>query len=109
MIRTGYLRWEIDVADDKSAVDSLSYSHQLIWGFWWRTAAIWGFGLMLATLAVYFAAAFGIVVAILPIDLSIVSIIEIAAQALVTVVMTPFIVALWLELYRDLKLRKAAA
>jgi len=95
--------------DDKSAVDSLSYSHRLVWGFWWRTATIWGFGLLISTLAVYFAAAFGIVVAILPIDLSIVSMIEIAAQALVTVVITPFMIALWLELYRDLKLRKAAA
>jgi len=29
MIRTGYLRWEIDVADERSPVDSLEEKEQL--------------------------------------------------------------------------------
>jgi hypothetical protein len=91
--------------DDKSAVDSLSYSHRLVWGFWWRTATIWSVGLLITILVV--AAWSGIVDAILPVDLSMGSIIETVAQALLTVVITPFMIALWLELYRDLKLRKA--
>jgi hypothetical protein len=96
------------VLDDRGAIDSLGYSHQLVWGLWWRTAAIWGFGLLISMVAVYLGAAIGIVVAFLPFDLRAISVLEIALQALVTVLITPFMVALWLEIYRDLKLRKVA-
>jgi len=92
--------------DDRNAIESLGYSHQLVWGSWWRTAAIWGLGLLISMLAVYLGAALGIVAAVLPLDLRVISIAEIALQALVTVLITPFMLALWLELYRDLKLRK---
>ena len=92
--------------DDRNAIESLGYSHQLVWGAWWRTAAIWGLGLLISMLAVYLGAALGIVAAVLPLDLRVISIAEIALQALVTVLITPFMLALWLELYRDLKLRK---
>jgi hypothetical protein len=92
--------------DDKDATSSLAYSHTLVWGLWWRTAAVWGAGLLISTVLVYIGAAAGLVVSVLPIDLSALALIEILAQALMTLVITPFLIALWLELYRDLKLRK---
>jgi hypothetical protein len=95
--------------DDRGAVESLGYSHRLVWGHWWRTAAIWGFGLLISTLAVYLAAALGLVAAMLPLDLRGISVVEFVAQALVTIVVTPFLIALCLELYRDLKLRRPEA
>ena len=93
--------------DDRGAIESLGYSHRLVWGSWWRTAGIWGFGLLLSTVVVYVATAVGLVLTILPIDLRALGALEIVIQALATLVVTPFLVALWLELYRDLKLRKA--
>jgi hypothetical protein len=92
--------------DDKGAIESLRYSHELVWGSWWRTAAIWGFGLLLSTVVVYLATAVGLVLTVLPIDLAALETLEIATQALATLVATPFLIALWLELYRDLKLHR---
>jgi hypothetical protein len=93
--------------DERGAIESLGYSHRLVWGSWWRTAGIWGFGLLLSTVVVYVATAVGLVLTILPIDLRALEALEIVTQALAALVVTPFLVALWLELYRDLKLRKA--
>ena len=95
--------------DDRGAVESLGYSHRLVWGSWWRTAGIWGFGLLLSTVVVYVATAIGLVLTVLPIELGALGVLEIVTQALATLVVTPFLVALWLELYRDLKLRKSLA
>ena len=95
--------------DDRGAVESLGYSHRLVWGSWWRTAGIWGFGLLLSTVVVYVATAIGLVLTVLPIELGALEVLEIVTQALATLVVTPFLVALWLELYRDLKLRKSLA
>jgi hypothetical protein len=93
--------------DDKGAIESLSHSHRLVWGSWWRTAGIWGFGILLSTLVVYVATAVGLVLTFLPVDLRALEALEIVTQALATLVVMPFIVALWLELYRDLKLRRS--
>jgi len=95
--------------DDKGAIESLSYSHRLVWGSWWRTAGIWGFGLLITTVVVYVATAVGLVLTLLPIDLALLEALEIVTQALATLFVTPFLIALWLELYRDLKLRKDRA
>jgi hypothetical protein len=92
--------------DDKGAIESLGYSHRLVWGSWWRTAGIWGFGLLLSTVVVYLATAVGLVLTVLPLDLGVLEALEIVTQGLATIVVTPFLVALWLELYRDLKLRR---
>src|SRR6185436_7587793 len=62
------------VLDDRDAIESLGYSHQFVWGLWWRTAAIWGLGLLISMLAVYLGAALGIVAAVLPLDLRVISI-----------------------------------
>ena len=95
--------------DDKGAIESIVYSHKLVWGSWWRTAGIWGFGLLLSTVVVYVATAVGLVLTVLPLDLAALEALEIATQALATLVVTPFLIALWLELYRDLKLRRNTA
>jgi hypothetical protein len=97
------------VLDDKGAIESLGHSHGLVWGSWWRTAGIWGLGLVAATVVVYAAAVVGLLFTVLPVDLRLLAVLEIATQALATLVVMPFLVALWLELYRDLKQRRNAA
>ncbi|MGH8262609.1 MAG: hypothetical protein ACRET4_03945 [Steroidobacteraceae bacterium] len=92
---------------DGKGIESLGYSHSLVWGNWWRTSAL----LTVGGIVVY--------VMFLMVDLVVVLVAQVLAldpvtqfmilflsNAFVTLLTTPFLNALMLEIYRDLKLRK---
>jgi hypothetical protein len=95
------------VLDGKGSTESLSYSHSLVWGNWWRTSALLTVGgiviyvmFIIVDIGVVFAAQ------ILALDPTTQFLVMFVSNAFVTLLTTPFFNALMLEIYRDLKLRK---
>jgi glucose-6-phosphate-specific signal transduction histidine kinase len=93
--------------DDKGAIESLRYSHGLVWGNWWRTAAI-------ATIALIIVYVIFVIVGVLAgmafmltgVDPVAIFLVQVLTTLVGGILMTPFFVALFLEIYRDLKMRK---
>ena len=95
------------VLDGKGSIESLKYSHNLVWGNWWRTAAIAGIAViimyvMIILIGVILALVF-IVTGFNPV---IAFLVEGGTTLLGSLLITPFFVALYLEIYRDLKMRR---
>jgi len=95
------------VLDGKGSVESLKYSHNLVWGNWWRTAAIASIAViimyvMIILIGVILALVF-IVTGFNPV---IAFLVEGGTTLLGSLLITPFFVALYLEIYRDLKMRR---
>lgn len=94
--------------EDKGPVASLTSSHRLVWGNWWRTFVI----LLIAGFVVgvlYFIMAFvaGLIAPFLTADAMLRGLIAmLLVLALLGVALTPFFAALVLNIYWDLKLRK---
>jgi hypothetical protein len=97
--------------EGKGPIDSLTGSHKLVWGNWWRTAAILTVGSILV-MVIYMAVAlvigiispiFGMAVA----SLVLYGLISgMLMGLLMNLLVTPFFSALLISLYWDLKLRK---
>src|SRR5262245_31268064 len=99
----------INLFEQRGPVASLGASHRLVWGNWWRTAAIFGIAgvivtvlyLLLGTVAgvvgVMFAGQFTIIAMLLSTAL---------VSLMIGVLATPFLTALTMNVYWDLKLRK---
>lgn len=99
------------VLEDKGPVDSLTGSHRLIWGNWWRTTAILTVGFAIAiVLYVAIGLVIGIVIPIVGIGstnpLLFGMITGLVVGVLAALLLTPFYIALLLAVYWDLKLRK---
>lgn len=98
----------IVVIDRAGIVDSLRQSHRLVWGHWWRTAAIVTIAtiiVMVCYMLVGFAA--GVAVAINPDSIGTgTSITEIVLTGLLGGVVTPVFYALSLAAFYDLRLRR---
>jgi hypothetical protein len=102
--------------ENKGPVSALSESHRLVWGNWWRTAAILTVGLIVI-LVIYLVA--GMIIGILAPFLmlggaaddallfTIVS--SLLVGLLMSLLVTPFYIALAISIYWDLKLRKDGA
>lgn len=95
--------------EGKGPIASLLTSHRLVWGTWWRTAAILGVGgviVVVMYLTVGFIA--GAVAALLaggePMLAGLISLAIV--QTLVGILMLPFFAALLLNVYWDVQLRK---
>lgn len=88
--------------DGLSPLDSLTWSHRLVWGHWWMTAGVFGLGLLIASLVVYAGGAIGLLLLEHPL-------VALAVQAFTSLVAAQFMIALWLVLFRDLELRKGPA
>jgi hypothetical protein len=106
MLATALLMFE-----DKGPIDSLIGSHKLVWGNWWRTAAILTVGGILM-FVIYMALALVIGV-IMPFvgfgtgDVMISTLLStVLISALLNVIAVPFFSALLIAVYWDLKLRK---
>jgi hypothetical protein len=97
--------------EDKSAVDSLTGSHKLVWGNWWRSAAILTVAMILV---VVIFIAVGMVAAIVApfVGLAMADIVmiglvgELVFNAAFNLLLMPFLSAVMIALYWDLKLRK---
>jgi hypothetical protein len=97
--------------EGKGPIAALSGSHRLVWGDWWRTAAILTVG-FIVVIVLYILAGILIGVAI-PLlgfgveDALIVGFVSgLLVNALMSVLVSPFYVALLISIYWDLKLRR---
>jgi Uncharacterised protein family (UPF0259) len=99
------------VFEGKGPIDSLLESHRLVWGNWWRTAAILTVG-FIVVMVIYMVAVL-LIGAVTPLaagsgeNLTLVSSVAgMAIGALMSMLITPFYVGLAIATYWDLKLRK---
>lgn len=101
------------VFDGKGPIGCLTASHRLVWGNWWRTAAILTVGFIL--LIVLYLVVTLVVGVLMPIAalgagpenaLVLGVAVVVVVSLLVYVIVTPFYYALMLTIYWDLKLRK---
>ncbi len=105
------LCFNLVMLEDKGPVDSLTGSHHLVWGNWWRTAAILTVG-FIVVFVIYIAAGVVIGVAGPLIGLGSIDpllfgmIAPLLVGVLASLILTPFYAALALAIYWDLKLRK---
>jgi hypothetical protein len=100
--------------EEKGPVDALSESHRLVWGNWWRTAAILTVGFLI--IFVIYLIAGMIIGAMAPIvilggggteNLLLMSLVSgLLIGVLMNVLVTPFYIGLAISIYWDLKLRK---
>ncbi len=95
------------VLDGKGAIESLSHSYRLILGNWWRLAVIGGIALIIAYL-VYLAVGVlvGLVMGFRGAELSFVIVVNLVSSLVGGVLMAPFFAALYVEMYREVKMRK---
>lgn len=97
--------------EDKGPVDSLVGSHKLVWGDWWRTAAILTVGGILV-FVIYMAAAMaiGLLMPFVGVDSTDVVMSTLvtttAISVIVNILVVPFFSAMLIAVYWDLKLRK---
>ena len=99
--------------EGKGPVDALTESHRLVWGNWWRTAAIMTVGIIII-MVIYFVAALiiGVVTPLLVIsggteNLVLYTLISsLLIGVLMNVLVTPFYISMAVAIYWDLKLRK---
>jgi hypothetical protein len=99
------------VFEGKGPVGSLQGSHQLVWGNWWRTAAILTVGfILLMVIYMLVGMVVGIVIPIIGVDsadfLLNLQLTSLLVTALMTFLVMPFYVALLIAVYWDLKVRK---
>lgn len=100
--------------DGKGPVQALSESHRLVWGNWWRTAAILTVG-FIVIFVIYMVAALiiGVITPLLVLggggteNVLLISMISgLLIGVLMSVLVTPFYIAMAISIYWDLKLRK---
>ncbi len=95
--------------EDKGPIASLTGSHRLVWGHWWRTLVIMTVGgIIVAVLYMILGVLGGAIAPVLAGgDALIVGLVTtVLVLALAGILITPFFVALGLNVYWDLKLRK---
>ena len=99
--------------DNKGPIGCLLASHRLVWGDWWRTAAILVVGFIILIVIYMIAAlAIGILIPLIVLGVGAENALIVgmlggfAVAALVGLLMQPFYIALFLAIYWDLKLRK---
>jgi hypothetical protein len=105
------LCFNLVMQENKGPVDALTGSHKLVWGNWWRTAAVLTVGFIIV-LVLYVVV--GMIVGVLmPLfgatvdDVLVTSMLtNLVVGALLSLLLTPFYAAMVIALYWDLKLRK---
>lgn len=94
--------------DGKGPVESLNYSHKLVWGNWWRVATIGAIAVVMFYV-VYLL--LGVVLALFVgfdglADPATVFVVDGVASLAGGLIVTAFFYALYVELYREVKMRK---
>lgn len=94
--------------DGKGIVESLTHSHKLVWGNWWRTASI----VTIAFIVVYvlflvIGIVLGIAIGFASADPASLFLANLVTSVLGGLLVMPFFTALYVEIYRDLKMRKS--
>jgi hypothetical protein len=105
------LSFNLLLIEGKGPIASLTGSHRLIWGNWWRTVVVLSVG-MLVILVLYFAVAMigGFALPLFGIGtddpLLFAMVVNIVVSFAAALTITPFYAAILVALYWDLKLRK---
>lgn len=105
------LSFNLALFEDKGPVAALVGSHQLVWGNWWRTAAILTVG-FIVLMVIYLIAGViaGVVVPLAGVAIGDVFVMSMLSTmvigALMSLIVTPFYLSLVIAIYWDLKLRK---
>lgn len=106
------LCFNLALFEGKGPVDSLTGSHRLVWGNWWRTAGILTVGFIIV-MVIYMVAALliGVVLPFVGLgdaeDIFLVTLVTgMIVGGLMSLLVTPFYVGLVIAVYWDLKLRK---
>ena len=93
--------------DGKGPLESLKYSHKLVWGNWWRTSAVFLIAfIIMYVLMLVIGIALGLVFAFTGFDPAAALVIDAVSSVVGGLLVMPFFCALYLEVYRDLKMRK---
>jgi hypothetical protein len=111
--------WYLIVLEDQGAIASLRNSHKLVWGNWWRTAAILTVAAVIYLVAVLVV--FGVIGAIVGMSAwtgpkpeqmaagpGVAVLVLIATQVLLNALLLPMFMSVTLVTLRDLQLRQAA-
>jgi len=108
------LCFNVALFEDKGPVTSLSESHRLVWGNWWRTAAILTVG-FIVIFVIYLVAAMiiGVITPLVVLggggveNAVLVALVSgLLVGVLMSLLVTPFYVGMAIAIYWDLKLRK---
>jgi hypothetical protein len=95
------------VLDGKGPVESLGYSHKLVWGNWWRTATVYTIAFILMyVLMLVIGVLFGLAFAFTGFDPAATMLVDAASSLVSGFLVMPFFCALAFEVYHDLKMRK---
>ena len=95
------------VLDGKGPIESLNHSQKLVKGNWWRLATIGGIAIIMLYLVYLVAAVLvGFVMGFRGGDPAFVFMIDMVSTLVGGLLMLPFFSALYVELYREVKMRK---
>lgn len=93
--------------DGKGPVDSLSYSHKLVWGNWWRVATIGTIAFIIIYVIFMLAALMvGIFAGLGGGDPATLFMVNLGSTVIGGLLLTAFYFALYVEIYREVKMRK---
>lgn len=103
-----YLFLPAILLDDKGVIESLTFSHRLVWGNWWRTATVVSIAvIVMYVLFMIIGVAFGIFFGFTGVDPVTLFVVNVGTTLLGGLLVMPFFTALYVEIYRDLKMRKS--
>jgi hypothetical protein len=103
-----YLFLPAILLDGKGAFDSLTHSHSLVWGNWWRTMAIVTIAvIVMYVLFLLVGVVIGIFFGFAGADPVFLILVNLATTTLGGLLLMPLFTALYVEIYRDLKMRKS--
>ncbi len=95
------------VLDGKGAIESLRFSHKLVWGNWWRTATVYTIALIIMyVLMAVIGVVLGLAFAFTGVDPAATMLIDAVSSVIGGLLVLPFFCALTYEVYADLKMRK---
>lgn len=93
--------------EGKGPVDSLRYSHKLVWGNWWRVATISTVAvIVMYVLFVIAGLLLGMFVGFSNPDLATMFLTQMGATMIASLLVIPYFMALYVEVFRELKMRK---
>lgn len=94
--------------DGKGPVESLGYSHRLVWGNWWRITAIVTVAIIIMYLIFVVAGlAIGVFIGMGNTDVATMFISQMIATVVASLLVFPYFLALYVETYREVKMRKS--
>jgi hypothetical protein len=93
--------------DGKGPAESIGYSHKLVWGNWWRVATISTVALIIMYLLFLIAGLLlGVFAGFGNADLATMFLIQMGATVVASLLVMPYFMALYVEVFRELKMRK---